>query len=141
MADEKKDEKNELTENANWHDIVDGMPEVEVKLQVEGTGGHTDETGFGVNTLLNLVPVTELPDAEHLQGLVDANLNKLPFKGVVSAKVEYVGGLDEYVEKRKKLAEENGDEFDAGLIAAVAETWDDIKAYREEHDAYMPYTK
>lgn len=141
MADEKKDTKNEATENANWHDVVDGMPEVEVKLQVEGAGGHTDETGFGVNTLLNLVPITELPDADRLQGLVDANLDKLPFKGVVSAKVEYVGGLDEYVEKRKKLVEENGDEFDAGLVAAVAKAWDGIKAYREEHDAYMPYAK
>lgn len=136
MADMKKSEN-----GTDWVAIINGMPDVETRIKVTGKDGKTATIAYGINALLNLAMTVELPDAEHLQSVVDANLEKLPLRNVAAAEVEYVGGLDQYVAHRRELVEANGSDFDRDLVAAAAGEWDRILAYREEHsdDAYISY--
>lgn len=136
MADLKKSEN-----GTDWVAIINGMPDVETRIKVTGKDGKTATIAYGINALLNLALTVELPDAERLQPVVDANLDKLPLRDVASAEVEYVGGLDEYVAHRRELVEANGSDFDRDLVAAAAGEWGRILAYREEHsdDAYISY--
>lgn len=136
MADLKKSEN-----GTDWVAIINGMPDVETRIKVTGKDGKTATINYGINALLNLALTVELPDAEHLHPIVDANLEKLPLRNVAAAEVEYVGGLDEYVAHRRELVEANGSDFDRDLVAAAAGEWNRILAYRKEHsdDAYVSY--
>ena len=136
MADVNKNEN-----GTDWVAIINGMPDVETSIKVTGKDGKTVTIAYGVNALLNLALTVELPDAEHLQDVIDANLDKLPLRDVASAEVEYVGGLDQYVAHRRELVEANGSDFDRDLVAAAAGEWDRILAYRKEHgdNAYISY--
>lgn len=136
MADVNKNEN-----GTDWIAIINGMPDVETSVKVTGKDGKTATIAYGINALLNLALTVELPDADHLQPVVDANLEKLPLRNVAAAEVEYVGGLDEYVAHRRELVEANGSDFDRNLVAAAAGEWDRILAYRKEHgdDAYASY--
>lgn len=136
MADVKKNEN-----GTDWNAIINGMPDVETRIKVAGKDGRTSTIAYGVNALLNLAMTVELPDAEHLQDVIDANLDKLPLRDVAAAEVEYVGGLDAYVAHRRELVETNGNDFDRDLVAAANAEWERILAYRKEHgdDAYRAY--
>lgn len=136
MADLKKSEN-----GTDWVAIINGMPDVETRIKVTGKDGKTATIAYGINALLNLALTVELPDAEHLQPVVDANLEKLPLRNVAAADVEYVSGLDAYVAHRRELVETNGNDFDRDLVAAAAGEWDRILAYRKEHEdaAYVSY--
>ena len=136
MADVNKNEN-----GTDWVAIINGMPDVETSVKVTGKDGKTATIAYGINALLNLALTVELPDADHLQDVIDANLDKLPLRDVAAAEVEYVGGLDEYVAHRRELVEANGSDFDRDLVAAAAGEWNHILAYREEHsdDAYISY--
>ena len=128
MADLKKSEN-----GTDWVAIINGMPDVETRIKVTGKDGKTATIAYGINAMLNLALTVELPDAEHLQPVMDANLEKLPLRDVAAAEVEYVGGLDEYVAHRRELVEANGSDFDRNLVAAAAGEWVRILAYRKEH--------
>ena len=136
MADLKKSEN-----GTDWVAIINGMPDVETRIKATSAEGKTSAINYGINALLNLALTVELPDAEHLQDVIDANLEKLPLRDVAAAEVEYVGGLDQYVAHRRELVEANGSDFDRDLVAAAAGEWNCILAYREEHsdDAYISY--
>lgn len=136
MADVNKNEN-----GTDWVAIINGMSDVETRIKVTGKDGKTATINYGINALLNLALTVELPDAEHLQPVVDANLEKLPLRNVAAAEVEYVGGLDQYVAHRRELVEANGSDFDRDLVAAAAGEWNRILAYRKEHgdDAYVSY--
>lgn len=136
MADLKKSEN-----GTDWVAIINGMPDVETRIKATSADGKSTTINYGINALLNLALTVELPDAEHLQPVVDANLEKLPLRDVAAAEVEYVGGLDQYVAHRRELVETNGNDFDRDLVAAAAGEWERILAYRKEHgdDAYISY--
>ena len=70
-------------------DAINSMPIVETHIEIRDADGRTKEIAHNLGSIMNLALTIELPDVDHLQDIVDVNLDKFPYHSVASTKVDH----------------------------------------------------